>query len=630
MDKRTLMRRGMIEEQEIEERMLTRIFRTKKSKDGNETQKEQSNVVIINTHLVSVKTLSEKIGKPVTEIIKQLMVLGSMCNINSNIDFDTASLVAGEFGFVLQLDVAQTGEEKLKSQHRVGDEDEGKLEVRPPVVTVLGHVDHGKTSLLDKIRQSNVQAKEHGGITQHIGAYQVKCKDKKITFIDTPGHAAFEKMRARGASFTDIAILLVAGDDGVMPQTIEAIKHIKKHKLPMIVAVNKMDKKESNMDRVKEQLATHDVLSEDWGGDAIMVPVSAMTGMGIDKLLEMIILVADVNGYKANPQKSAQGVIIDGRKDATIGGIVNLLIQSGTLRVGDTLLAGTCHGKVRKITDDKGKAIKSAGPSTPVQVLGFTDIPKAGDACYVVDEKLTKEVVSERKDKAKREQTKSSTKIASDIDAIARLDVRAKKQLNLIIKGDVSGSLEAIIQTIKTITSDEVNINIISSGVGAVNENDVNLAEVSNALLIAFHVKSLVKKTKVKIHEFKVIYQIFDFVTEQMVRQFTPKYNEVYHGSAEVRQMFKSSAIGQIAGCMVKDGKVIRGEKVKLMRADKLVGEYVLGSLKIVKDDAKEVAKGFECGIKLDGNVELAVGDIIQCIGKEQQPIIYNGRKYEF
>ena len=634
MDKRTLLRRGILEEQEIEERMLTRIFKTKKSKENSSKPHEVSNIVVINTNNLTVKTLSEKIGKPVTEIIKQLMVLGNMSTINSPIDFDTASLVAGEFGMELQHNVAQTHEERLTDIHRVDNEDSDKLEWRPPVVTVMGHVDHGKTSLLDYIRNTTVQAKEHGGITQHIGAYMVKHGDRKITFIDTPGHAAFEKMRARGAKITDIAILIVAGDDGVMPQTIEAIKHIQKNKLPMIVACNKMDKKEANIERVKEQLAAHNVLTEEWGGDAILVPISAQTGMGIDKLLEMILLVAEMNGYRANPHKAASGAIIEAHRDAAMGVIATVLVQNGTMKVGDTLLAGTESGKVRKMTDENGKTIKNATPGMPVRVLGFGDVPKAGDMCYVVDDKLTKQVVSERKDKEKAIKVKASTKVASDIDAIAHLDESAKKQLNLIIKSDVSGSLEAILQSVATIQSDEVRVSVISSGVGAVNDNDVARAHVTGAKIIAFNVKAtatatqMAKKEKIVVNSFNVIYQIFDFVTEQMVRLFTPKFNEVYYGKAEVRALFKSSVIGMISGCMVIDGRIVRDTEVKVIRGDKNLGTFKLESLKIKKDDVKEVAKGFECGIKL--GIETMEGDIIECYGKEQQPVMYNGRKYEF
>ena len=635
MDRRALLRRGIIEEQEIEERMLTRIFKTKKAKENASVGREQSNVIVITTNTLTVKTLSEKIGKPVTEIIKQLMVLGNMCTINSTIDFETAQLVAMEYGYNLELNADKSFEEKLGDVHKA-TEDTGKLELRPAVVTVMGHVDHGKTSLLDAIRKTNVQAREHGGITQHIGAYMVRHNDKKITFIDTPGHAAFEKMRARGAKITDIAILLVAGDDGVMPQTVEAIKHIQKHKLPMIVAVNKMDKKDANIERVKEQLSQHNVLTEEWGGEAILVPISAITGKGIDKLLEMLLLVAEMNDYRANPHKEAQGAIIDARRDPAKGAMVTVLVQSGTLKIGDTLLAGTAHGKVRSMTDENGKAVKRATPSTPVSVLGFSEVPKAGDVCYVVDEKLTKQVVDERKNKEKVKQTKQGEKVATDIDAIAQLDRAAKKQLNVIIKGDVAGSVEAIIQSVRNITSDEVNVNVISSGVGVVNDNDVALAEMAGALLVAFHVKTsptaqqTAKKQKVTIHQFRVIYEIFDFITEKMVRMFVPKMTEVYHGRAEVREIFRSSAIGLIAGCRVTDGKIVRNTRIRLHRGDTVVGEYKLESLKIFKDDAKEVAAGFECGIKLEGNVEVMVKDQLECIGQEQQPIMYGGRKYEF
>ena len=636
MDRRALLRRGIIEEQEIEERMLTRIFKTKKARDNNLAPREKTNIIVLNSNTVTVKTLSEKIGKPVTEIIKQLMILGSMCNINSTIDFETASLVSMEFGLELQLQADKTFEEKLGDVHRSDDSESGKLETRPPVVTVMGHVDHGKTSLLDSIRKASVASREHGGITQHIGAYQVTHNDKRITFIDTPGHAAFEKMRARSSQITDIAILIVAGDDGVMPQTIESIKHIQKNKLPMIVAVNKMDKKESKLERVKEQLATNNVLTEEWGGDAILVPISAQTGMGIDKLLEMILLVAEMNNYRANPNREAQGSIIDAQKDAAKGAVVTVLVRSGTLKVGDTLLAGTSYGKVRRMTNENGKAVKVATPGMPVAVLGFSDVPKAGDECYVVDEKLTKPVVPERKGKERVIKTRAGSKDLSDIDVVARLDQSAKKQLNVIIKGDVSGSVEAIIQSINNITSEEVNINVISSGVGVVNDNDVALADVADALLISFNVKAsqtattFARKQKVKIHTFNVIYQIFDFVTEQMVRMFSPKFNEIYHGRAEVLAVFKSSAIGLIAGCMVRDGKILRDTKMKLVRGKETVGEYKLDSLKIKKDDVKEVASGFECGIKLDTKEEIKVGDIIECYGKEQQPIIFEGRKYEF
>jgi len=630
MDRRSLLRRGIIEEQDIEERMLTRIFRTKKSKENSKTDvKIDNSTVKITTTNLTVKTMSEKIGKSATDIIKQLMVLGEMCTINSTISFEMAELVAAEFGIMLELHADKTSEEKMRDLHKE-TEDQNELAPRPPVVTVLGHVDHGKTSLLDAIRNARVTAGEAGGITQHIGAYQVNVKSKKITFIDTPGHAAFEKMRARGAKVTDIAILLVAADDGVMPQTVEAIKHIQKHNLPMVVAINKIDKKEADIERVKAQLGEHNVVPEDWGGSAIIVPVSATEGTGLDKLLEMILLVADMNAYKANPDKEASGTIIESRLDKTRGAVVTVLVQSGTLKIGDTLLAGTTYGKVRAMTDENGKEIRRAKPSTPVQVLGFHGVPKAGDSAYVVDDKLTKEVVAERKDKEKvRKTTRLSTTDAEN--AFDVMTQREKIPLNVIVKGDVAGSVEAIIQTLATITSDEVVVNVISSGVGAVNDNDVALAEMADALLIAFQTKTIaVKKKGVKIHEFRVIYEIFDFVTTEMVKRFKPKFQDVYHGKASVRAVFKSSAIGLIAGCMVTDGKIVAGGKIKLVRGDEVLGEYKMDSLKIKTNNVKEVSQNHECGIKLESGVIPIIGDVLECYGTEQLPIVFNGRKYEF
>jgi translation initiation factor IF-2 len=638
MDRRSLLRRGIIEEHEIEERMLTRMFRNKKSKENSgsaQVVRGKDAAIVINTHNLTVKLLSEKIGKTAAEIIKQLMVLGQMCTINSALDFGTAELVAMEFGIKLELHSEQTSEEKMRARHKKGAADEAGLEPRPPVVTVMGHVDHGKTSLLDALRKTNVTARESGGITQHIGAYQVTANGKKITFIDTPGHEAFDKMRARGAKLTDIAILVVAADDGVMPQTVEAIKHIQSQEIPMIVAINKMDKKGANPDRIIEQLSGHNVVAEQWGGNAIIVPISATAGTGLDKLLEMILLVADMNGYKANPNKEAQGSIIDARLDKTRGATVTVLVKSGTLKVGDTLLAGTTYGKVRGMTDENGKVIKKAGPSAPVVVLGFNEVPRAGDAVYVVDEKLTKEVVSERKVKEQVKRTEKKIDVTG-IDALAKLQEAAKTHLNVIIKGDVSGSVEAIIQTLENITSDEVGVSVISSGVGAVNDNDVALAQTTGALLIAFNVKTTptakhaAENVKIKIHEYKVVYEIFDFVTEQMVRKFKPKFETVYLGKVEVRALFKSSAVGLIAGCMVVDGRVTRGSKVKLLRGGTEVGQYKIESVKIKTNDVKEVLAGFECGIKLEGTVDIKVGDIFEVIGVNQLPIIFNGKKYEF
>ena len=636
MDKRALLRRGIIEEQEIEERMLTRIFRTKKSKENADKVKvEKSNVVVIDGNDLSIKTLSEKIGKPVNEIIKQLMVLGQMCTINSVIDFDTAELLSDEFGVKLERSNKKTSEEIVSAMHMVTDDDQN-LQSRPPVVTVMGHVDHGKTTLLDKIRHSNVASGESGGITQHIGAYQVEVPgDRKITFMDTPGHAAFDKMRARGAKITDIAVLIVAGDDGVMPQTVEAIHHIQNQDLPMIVAVTKCDKKEFDIEKIRTQLSEHSIIGEEWGGSTIIVPVSGVTGQGVDKLLEMILLLADINNYRANYDKEASGAIIEAKLDTTKGPVVTILVQNGTLKIGDTLLAGTTSGKVRAMKDDRGRTIKAATPGMPVQVIGFAAVPTAGDNVYVVDEKLTKQVVAERKNKEKIIKA-GMGKTVEGFDPFAAMKITDKKQLNIILKADVSGSLEAIDQMLGTIQSEEVNVNVISKGVGSVTDNDLDLASVTNALVIAFNTKTAsavqknAEKLKVNIYSFNVIYQLYDFVVESMVRMFTPKFETEHYGKVEIRAIFKSSAVGQIAGCFVLEGKVARNNTVILMRGKEEIGKYKIDSLKIKTDDQKEVAKGAECGIKLKDAPELKVGDIMDVIGEKQLPIIYNGKEYKF
>ncbi|MBO4823558.1 MAG: translation initiation factor IF-2 [Clostridia bacterium] len=636
MDRRALLRRGIIEEQEIEERMLTRVFRTKKSKENDTKVKvEKSNIVVIDGDDLTIKTLSEKIGKPVNQIIKQLMVLGEMCTINSVIDFDTAALVSDEFGIKLERSNKKTSEEIVTAMHQLDEKDEN-LQPRPPVVTVMGHVDHGKTTLLDRIRHSSVAAGESGGITQHIGAYQVEVAgNRKITFMDTPGHAAFDKMRARGAKITDIAVLIVAGDDGVMPQTVEAIHHIQNQNLAMIVAVTKCDKPEFNLDRVRTQLSEHNIIGEEWGGSTMIIPVSAVTGEGVDKLLEMILLLADINNYRANFDKEASGAIIEAKMDPTRGAVVTILVQNGTLKIGDTLLAGTTSGKVRAMKDDRGRAIKSATPGMPVQVSGFNEVPTAGADVYVVDEKLTKQVVTERKNKEKILKAGMGKSLAG-FDPLAAMKDTDKKQLNIILKADVSGSLEAIEQTLANIQSDEVHVSVISKGVGTVNDNDLDLASVTNALVVTFNVKtnSMIQKNadrlKVKIYPFNVIYELFDFVTEQMVRLFTPQFETEHYGKVEVRALFKSSAAGQIAGCHVLDGKVMRNATVILLRGKNEVGKYQIESLKIKTDDQKEVLKGADCGIKLKDAPELKVGDVFDVIGEKQMPIIFNGKEYKF
>jgi translation initiation factor IF-2 len=637
ISQRALLRRGIIEEQEIEERMLTRIFKTKKSKENanKERADNKEQVIVIDGNDLTVKTLSEKIGKPVNQIIKQLMVLGQMCAINSVISFDTAELVSSEFGIKIEKGNKKSFEEKMADRHTVDDSDE-KLRPRPPVVTIMGHVDHGKTTLLDYLRHSNVVGGESGGITQHIGAYQVEVTDgRKITFLDTPGHAAFDKMRARGAKITDIAVLIVAGDDGVMPQTIEAINHIQSQNLPMIVAVNKCDKPEFDIEKVRTQLSANNVIGEEWGGSAIIIPISAKTGTGVDKLLEMILLVADLNNYRANFDKDASGVIIESKMDLTRGPIVTMLVQYGTLKVGDTLLAGTTYGKVRAMKTDAGKTVKTATPSVPVQISGFTDVPATGIDVYVVDEKLTKQVIAERKGKEKTMKA-NMVHTAANFDPFAEMSKTEKKQLRIILKADVSGSLEAIEQSINNITSEEVTVLVISRGVGMVNDNDIDLAAVTGALVVAFNTKTvpsalkLAEKSKIKIYNFDIIYEIFDFITEQMVRLFPLKFETEYYGRAEVRALFKSSAVGQIAGCMILDGKVLRNATVILKRTDTEIGRYLIESLRIKTEDVKEAAKGSECGIKLKNAPEILVGDIMEIVGEKQLPIIFNGKEYKF
>ncbi len=624
LNKKQLVRRGIVEEQSIEERMVSRKLKLKKPK-----QEVQAVVhtpithVVITTPNLTVKILSEKIGKPATEIIKQFMVLGIMTTINSTIDFATAELVASELGITLELNVEKTFEEKLEDKKTRVDSDDKSMTKRPPVVTVMGHVDHGKTSLLDKLRKTNVTAGEAGGITQHIGAYTVNVKGESITFIDTPGHAAFTAMRARGAQITDIAILVVAADDGIMPQTIEAINHIKAAKVPMIVAINKIDKPTANIDRIKQQLTEHDVLPEEWGGDAIIVPISALTGEGIDKLLEMILLVADMQGLKANKDRPAYGVVVEAKLDKGKGPMATIIVQDGTLKNGDTVVSGFAFGRIRGMIDDKGKPISKAGPSTPVSILGLDNVPNAGDSIQVVDDKLSKNVIEERK--ARMAQEMAEKGIATSLDDF--LNTKAgeeKKVLSLIVKADVQGSVEALRQSLSKVENEEVRVDIIHSGVGAITETDIQLAKVSKAIIIGFNTKTdskatvLASKEKVDIKYYKVIYEALDEIERITKGMKEPKYEEKIIGHAEVRMLFKISSVGTIAGCRVLDGKVQRNCIAKVMRGKDIVFEGKVVSLKNQKDDAKEMAAGFECGIKLDGYNDLLEGDIIECSMKER------------
>ncbi|MFQ6724062.1 MAG: translation initiation factor IF-2 [Clostridia bacterium] len=616
--KRDLLKRGMIEEDNTEDRMLSRKVRTKK-KEEKQVVIKPSGPAVITTDNITVKLLSEVTGKGVSEIIKKFMLLGMMVTINSVIDFQTAELIASEMGVEIVQKLDKTSEQKLQEvQDTISNYSDAEAVGRPPIVTVMGHVDHGKTSLLDYIRKAKVTLGEAGGITQHIGAYRVDVDGKSITFIDTPGHEAFTDMRARGTSVTDIAILVVAADDGIMPQTIEAINHIKSAGVPMIVAINKMDKEQANPDRIKQQLAENNVLPEEWGGDAILVPISAKTGLGIDKLLETILLVAEMGEFKANPEASAMGTILEARLDKGRGAVASLIVRNGTLNVGDTLVSGTCICKVKAMIDENNKSVKVATPSTPVSVLGFSEVPTAGESFTVVDEKLSKEIVEERKARIKAEMANTSSANTLE-DLMAKTSEGNMKILNVLLKTDVGGSLEAIKQSIAKIENDEVKVNILHSGVGGISESDVILANASNAVILGFNthadskVKTVAERLKVNIKNYKIIYELLEELELVMKGMKEPKYEKVEMGKAEVLVVFKLTGIGIVAGSIVRDGVIARNTHARVIRdGEVIVEDCELSSVKIVKDDVKEAGKGRECGIKLAFN-EIKVGDIIEC-----------------
>ncbi|MBQ9624768.1 MAG: translation initiation factor IF-2, partial [Clostridia bacterium] len=571
----------------------------------------------------TVKELSEKIGKPSAAIIKQLMVLGILATINQEIDFDTASLICDEFGITLEYVPYETSEDKLIEEEEAQD-DEKDLIKRPPVVTIMGHVDHGKTSLLDAIRTTKVTAGEAGGITQHIGAYSVEVNNRKITFLDTPGHEAFTAMRARGASVTDIAILVVAADDGIKPQTIEAIDHAKAAEVPIIVAINKIDKPTANIEKVKQELTEHGLVCEEWGGDTIVAPVSAHTKEGIDNLLEMVLLVADVQELKANPNRHAKGAIIEAKLDKGRGPVATVLVQNGSLKVGDTVIAGTAYGHVRAMNNEKGETVEIATPSMPVEVLGFGDVPQAGDIFYSLDDdKLSRQVAEERKDKQKIEQIKASSAVSLD-DLFDKISEGNIKVLNLIVKADVQGSAEAIKQSLLKLSTDEVKIDVIHNGVGAITQSDVILANASNAIIIGFNVvaeptaRAMAEKDEVDIRTYRVIYKLTEDIEKALVGMLDPEFKEVIQGHVEVRQVFKVSNVGTIAGCYVIDGKITRNAGVRLSRDGVVIHEGVISSLKRFKDNVKEVAEGFECGIGIEDYNDIKVGDLIEAYVEEE------------
>ncbi len=570
---------------------------------------------------ISVKDLATDLKKTSTEVIKKLFDLGIMANINQTLDFDTAYLVADAFG------VMATKKEEIKDEDILFDDSEDKeedLQQRPPVVVVMGHVDHGKTSLLDAIRQTNVIEGEAGGITQHIGAYKVNVNGREITFLDTPGHEAFTSMRARGAQITDIAILVIAADDGVMPQTVEAINHAKAAGIPIIVAVNKIDLPGANVDKVKQELMKYELVPEEWGGDTIFVPISAKKNINIDNLLEMVLLVADMQNLRANPNRQSKGTVIEARLDKAQGPIASVLVQRGTLNVGDTIILGTSIGKIRTMKNDKGKMVREAGPSTPVEITGLHEVPEAGDVFYEVkNEKVAKHLIEQRK-LENREKTLNSTEAVTLDNLFDKMASEDLKQLNIIVKADVQGTAEAMKSSLEKLSNDEVRVSVIHSSAGGVTESDVQLAKAANAIIIAFNVrpvgaaKNLAEKDGVEIKQYSVIYQAIEDVQDAMKGMLAPVYQEVNIGNAEVRQTFRISNVGTIAGCFVLDGKLERNAGVRVIREGVVIHDGKLVSLKRFKDDAKEVSKGFECGLQIEDYNDLKEGDIIEAYIKEE------------
>ena len=564
---------------------------------------------------ITVKDFAAELKKTTAEVIKKLLGYGVMATINNEIDFDTATLIADEFGIKVNK------KETISEEDILFDESEDKeeeLETRPPVIVVMGHVDHGKTSLLDAVKKTNVIEGEAGGITQHIGAYKVRINDREITFLDTPGHEAFTAMRARGAQITDIAILVVAANDGVMPQTIEAINHAKSAGIPIIVAINKIDLPDANIDKVKQELMTYELVPEEWGGDTIYVPISAKNNQNIDQLLEMVLLEADMLELKANPNKQAKGVVIEAKLDKNKGAIASILVQRGTLDVGDTIIVGSSIGRIRSMTDEKGKKLKKAGPSTPVEIMGLTEVPQAGDTFYEVEnEKVAKHLIEKRKRQERERAINAMSKVTLD-NLFSQMEEGNLKTLNLIVKADVQGSVEAIKQSMEKLSNEEVKVKVIHAAAGAVTESDVTLAKVSNAIIIAFNVrpmptaKDMAEKEEVQIKQYSVIYQAIDDVEAAMKGMLAPKFEEKVIGNAEIRQTFKISNVGTIGGAYVTDGKLERNAGVRILRDNIVIHDGKLSSLKRFKDDVKEVTKGYECGIQIEKFNDIKEGDIIE------------------
>ena len=572
---------------------------------------------------ITVGELAARMKKTAAELIKVLIKNGVMASVNQNIDFDTAEFVATELGCKVEREIVVTIEERLIDDH-VDTEEE--LVGRSPVVVVMGHVDHGKTSLLDAVRKTNVASGEAGGITQHIGAYTVQINGSPITFLDTPGHAAFTSMRARGAMCTDIAILVVAADDGIMPQTVEAINHAKAANIPIIVAVNKMDKHGTSPDRIMQQLTEHELVAEEWGGDTIICPISAKTGMGIDNLLEMVILTAEMQELKANPNRAAKGTVIESRLDKTRGPIATLLVQNGTLKKGDLIIAGTAVGHVRVMTDDKGRAITEAGPSIPVEITGLAETPAPGDEFNAVaDERMARQLVEQRRQAEKDAAAALQSKVTLD-NLFAKMQEGEMKELNLIVKADVQGSAEAVKASLEKLANEEVRVRVIHAAVGAINESDILLASTSNAIIIGFNVRpdpaatASAQRASVDMRMYRVIYDAIEEIEAAMKGMLAPKFREAIIGHAEVRQTYKVSAIGTIAGCYVKDGKITRDAQVRVLRDNIVIYEGKLGSLQRFKDSVKEVASNYECGMSIEKFNDIKEGDIFECFIMEEIP----------
>lgn len=623
MNKRTLIRKGFIPQDLDEERMGTRKLKNRKAKEPVVFTPVKIEKAVITTENLTVKILSEKIGKTAQEIIKQLMILGIMTNINSVVDFPTMELVANELGVKLELKLDKSKEEQLEALHEEAD-DEKDLVKRPPVITVMGHVDHGKTSLLDAIRNTSVASGEAGGITQHIGAYSVTVKDEKITFLDTPGHEAFTQMRARGAQVTDIAVLIVAADDGVMPQTVEAINHAKAAEVPIIVAINKIDKPGANVEKIKQALTEYGLITDEWGGDTMMIPVSAKTGEGLDKLLENILFMAEYNGYRANPKRKAKGTIIEAKLDKGKGPVANIIVQNGTLKVGDFVVSGTAGGRVRAMVDDKGRNVKEAGPSTPVSILGFDEVPSAGSNIFAVeDEKTGRQVIAERLTKIQNDKIDEGQKVTID-DVFNKIRESQIKDFNIVLKADVQGSVEALKNSLVNLSNEEVKVNVIHAGVGAINRSDMMIAEVSHAVVVGFNVrpdtesKALAEKNGITVRLYRIIYEALEDVERAMKGLLEPKYEERITGRAQIRSVFRTSKAGAIAGSYVLTGKIVRGGKYRLFRGKDIVAEGTIASVKHFKDDVKEIAAGFECGINLGDFSDLQENDEIECYVLEE------------